>query len=364
LNKREQKIQAQQEEVLKSIRISKIIIPVILGFLVIGYLLFRKFDPDEFKNISWNNHALFWIFMTVMAYVVRHLAYSWRLRVLSDYEFSWSKSIELIFIWEFASAVSPTSLGGSAVALVLLAQEKLSSAKTVTIVIYSIVVDTIFFVLTLPILYLILGSTIIRPDMINLRDIDGWGVVFFATIAGMLIYGGLFFYGLFIKPVALKRFLLLLSKIRFLGKFRDGLRQTAMDVVVTAKELKKKSVGYHINVLLSTSIAWICRFLAINFVVIALISTVSTEFLDQLLLYARNQTMFAVTIFSPTPGGAGVAEAVFGDFLTDFVPEGVSTILAFIWRVITYYSYLIIGVIVIPNWIRNIINRRKVEKSH
>ena len=42
---------------------------------------------------------------------------------MTDNEFSWPKSMELIVLWEFASAVSPTSIGGSGVALFLLAQE-------------------------------------------------------------------------------------------------------------------------------------------------------------------------------------------------------------------------------------------------
>lgn len=58
--------------------------------------------------------------------------------------FSWIKSMELIVIWEFASSVSPTHIGGSAVALFLLAQEKISGAKTVSVVLYSMVIDTIF----------------------------------------------------------------------------------------------------------------------------------------------------------------------------------------------------------------------------
>ena len=348
---------------MKSIRISRIILPVLLGLIVIGYMLYRQFDIDEFNKISWNQHALFWILMTVLAYVIRHLSYAWRLKVLSDHEFSWSKSIELIFIWEFASSVSPTSLGGSAVALVLLAQEKLSSAKTVTIVIYSIVLDTLFFVLTLPILFFLIGPSIVRPGMESIGDLDGWSVWFFVTLLLMLIYGGLFFYGLFIKPVSLKRFLLFLSKIKILGRFKDGLRQTAMDVVVTAKELKKQTLSYHIKVFSATAISWAFRFLAINFLLIALVSTVKLEFWEQLLIYARSQSMFAITIFSPTPGGAGVAEVVFGDFLSDFVPAGISSILAFLWRFITYYPYLFIGVIVIPNWIRKIINRRQREKE-
>ena len=70
----------------------------------------------------------------------------------------WKKCIELIFIWEFSSAVSPTSVGGSAVAFFVLAQEKLSTAKTATIVLYTVVLDTIFFVGTLPILFAFFGT--------------------------------------------------------------------------------------------------------------------------------------------------------------------------------------------------------------
>ena len=63
--------------------------------------------------------------------------------------------------------------------------------------------------------------------------------------------------------------------------------------------------------------------------------------------------------FSPTPGGAGFAEIVFNGFLSDYVPAGISIIIAFMWRGLTYYAYLIAGVVVVPNWIRNLINRRK-----
>ena len=60
---------------------------------------------------------------------------------------------------------APTSVGGSAVALFVLAQEKLSAAKTATIVIYSAVLDTLFFVSTLLVLYLVFGWVMIRPDL-------------------------------------------------------------------------------------------------------------------------------------------------------------------------------------------------------
>ena len=141
----------EQQEVLDSIRVSRIIFPILIGIGVVLYLLWQQFDPVAFAKISWSRHTLFWLALAILLVITRHLAYATRLKILSDGAFSWRKCIELIFIWEFSSAVSPTSIGGTAVALFVLAQEKLSTAKTTTLVIYTAILDTIFFVGTLPI---------------------------------------------------------------------------------------------------------------------------------------------------------------------------------------------------------------------
>jgi len=168
-----------QNDVLKSIRISRIILPILIGVVVVIYLLFKQFDPAKFAEINWSSHALFWIGLSFLLLVVRHIAYAARLRILSEGAFSWTKCIELIFIWEFSSAVSPTSVGGSAVALFVLAQEKLAGARVAAIVLYSAVLDTIFFVGTLPFLLLLFGPEIIRPNLLSLDTLDGWGLTFF-----------------------------------------------------------------------------------------------------------------------------------------------------------------------------------------
>lgn len=352
-----------QEQVLNSISMSKIILPMVLGIAVVVFLLWRSFDREEFAKISWDGHMLFWVFMAIACYVLRHLFYSYRLRVLADEEFSWSKSIELIFIWEFASAVSPTSIGGSAVALFLLAQEKISTAKTVAIVLYSVIIDTLFFVVSMIILYAVLGPIIIRPGMTSMNMIDGFGLVFLLVVLAMLAYSLIFFYGLFINPNQIKRLLLWISKWKILGRFRDSIRETAMDVVLSAKEMKSKSWKFHLKANIATAGAWIFRFLAINCIIISLVKGTSFEFWNQLLMYARGEVMYAVTAFSPTPGGAGIAEIVFGGYYSDFISKSLSLMAALLWRLITYYPYLLAGAIIIPNWIRKIANRKKKEKS-
>ncbi len=351
-----------QQEVLKSIRVSKIILPILIGVGVVIYLLWQQFDPEAFAKINWNSHTLFWIALSVILLIIRHIAYANRLRVLSSKEFSWRKCIELIFIWEFSSAVSPTSVGGSAVALFVLAQEKLSTAKTTTIVLYTAILDTIFFISTLPILLLLFGPKIIRPDLTDLGSLDGWGYTFLGAYILMATYGTIFFYGLFINPNQIKRFFVWGTSIGFLKKYRQNAVKLGEDIVIASKEMKRENWKFHTAAFLSTATAWSCRFLLLNCLIIAIVDTTPTDFITQAAIYSRLETMFVIMAFSPTPGGAGFAEIVFGGFLSDYVPKGISLIIASIWRGLTYYAYLFAGVIIVPNWIRKIINQRHLKK--
>ena len=354
----------EQEEVLRSIRVSRIILPILLGVGVVGYLFWKQFNLEDFQKIDWTLHTAIWIGVSLFLLIIRHLAYANRLRILSKNQFDWRKSIELIFIWEFSSAVSPTSIGGSAVALVVLAQEKLSAARTTSIVVYTAVQDTLFFVGTLPLLLWFFGPQIIRPGMSTIRDLDGWGFTFLGAYFFMAAYGFLFFYGLFIKPKAIKRLLLFFTRIKLLRRFRHKALNLGNDLIVTSKAMRQESWPYHLGSFFMTATAWSCRFLLLNCLIIAFVPSTSLQFYDQISLYARLETMFVVMAFSPTPGGAGFAEIAFWGFLNDYVPtKSLALIIAGIWRLFTYYFYLFIGVLIIPNWIRKIINLRKNSKK-
>ena len=352
----------EQQEVLNSIRTSRIILPIIIGLGVVFYLLFKVFDPAEFAKIEWTQHVLFWVLMSFALLVLRHISYATRLRILSDGEFSWKKCVELVFIWEFSSAVSPTSIGGSAVAMFVLAQEKLPAAVTTTLVLYSAVLDTIFFVGFLPIFFFFFGPNIIRPNMQTISDMDGWGYTFVGAYIFMAIYGAVFFYGLFINPKTIKRIIVWFTGFGFLKKYREKASTLGNDIVVASAELRKKKWNFHIGAFLATAGAWSCRFLLLNCLIIGFVN-IPTDFWTQANLYARLKTMFVVMAFSPTPGGAGFAEVLFGGFLSDYVNSStLALIIAFIWRLFTYYLYLLVGVIVIPNWIKNVLNERKKKK--
>lgn len=356
----------EQQDVLKSIRIERIILPVLIGIGVVIYLVLKQFDFDEFSKIiaESSTSTLFWVFVSIAILIIRHLAYATRLRVLSEGAFSWKKCIELIFIWEFSAAVSPTSVGGSAVAFFVLAQEKLSTAKTATIVLYTIVLDTLFFVGSLPILLAIFGTEMIRPAAESGGSfLDGWGYYFIFAYCLMATYGTLFYWGLFRSPRQIKRLLAGVTRIGFLKRYRQKALELGDEVIIASRELKKHKPAFHIKAFLATMTAWSCRFLLLNALIIAF-TAVPVEFWEQFKLYARLETMFVIIAFSPTPGGAGFVEILFNGFLADYMENATySTTISTIWRILTYYSYLLIGAIIIPNWIRNVLNARKKKNK-
>ena len=352
----------EQEKVIDSIRPRKIVLPIVIGIAVIIYLLSRQLDIDELRAIRWTGYAMFWIGISVAVYMLRHLLNSWRLKVLSEGDFSWWKSIELVTILEFASAVSPTNFGGSAVAFFLLIQERISGARATAIVIYTIVADTVIFVITLPLLYFLFGDSIFVPA----KEIHTvWGgllVTLFIVWVIMTVYGTLLLYGLFIQPRHLKNLLLVFSKWRIFGGTRKKIKQAAFEIEESSIHIRSQPFFFHFKTSLATLVAWIFRFFSISAILIAVSPSMSQTLYDHFILLGRGEALYAVTAYSPTPGGSGVAEILFGQFYSEYISRGIAVVAAILWRLVTYYPYLFLGVIIIPNWILKILNRRRAEK--
>ena len=333
---------------------------MLIGVGVVGYLFYQQFDPEEFYRIDWTATTLLWLGVSLLLLVVRHLAYAYRLYLLTEHEFSYLKCIQLIFIWEFSSAVSPTAVGGSAVAFFVLSQERLSAGRTATLVLYTVVLDSAFFVLTLPVLYLLMGPELIRPGAEGFSDLRGWGLTFVIGYVAMASYGLLIFWGLFVSPNTIKRFFFSLAGWPFIKRWGDKLRTTGRDLVAASKHVRGKPLRWHLGAFGSTAVAWTFRFLLLSALFVAF-TDLGADVARQLLLYGRLESMFVIIAFSPTPGGAGFVETLFGNFLSDFV-DGSGTralLIATIWRAFTYYTYLLAGAIIVPAWFRGVIAARR-----
>ncbi|MGH1336359.1 MAG: lysylphosphatidylglycerol synthase transmembrane domain-containing protein [Aureispira sp.] len=395
MNKNPKPLDDLQEEnqagALKSISPFRILLAAMIGLAVVVYMFYKDFDAEEFSKITFNSHVYTWLGIAVFFMCLRHFCYMMRLRIITNQFFSWKKSFELVMMWEFSSAVTPTSVGGAAVAMFAIAQEKLAAGKTAMIVLYTVIVDTFSFLSALLFFFLLFGPIMIQPESDTIHHLiyeSQWGIAFFLAYGLMVVYGGVFFYGVLINAKRLEALLLWFCKLPFLKRFREKAIKITDDMDLASEELRQQKWTFHVGTYLTTMSAWASRFMVLNCLIIAFVAfspnaevqghyTALMEgqlglgtFWQQVFIYARQQAMYVIMAVMPSPGGAGVAEYAFKTFHYDYIPTDLTNIasastlmviMATIWRGLTYYVYLLVGAIVVPNWVSKIIQRNQEE---
>lgn len=388
----------EEQDFRSRFRLRRVLIPVLIGMLAAGWLLWRDLgkerfekaldgkgdhvwvdsnhnhladlsDPADFEavepgtgayrkmttmevlgTINWTWTSTFWIIMAVLATALRDLGYIYRMRVLSDGHLSWRQSFNVTFLWEFASALTPSVVGGSGIAMFIIGREGLALGRATAIVLVTALMDELFYVIMVPLVFLFVGMEHLFPPQL---DHAFWGlpikVIFwigYGFILGMVF---IVTYSVFFRPRAFKFALLRIFKLPFLSRWRPNVIKVGDDIVTTSDELKGKPKRFWAKAFGATCLSWGSRFLVINFIAAAFF-TVG----DHLLLYARQLIMWVILLISPTPGSSGVAEVAFSGFFQDLLPAvGYIGALAVIWRILSYYLYLFIGTIVLPRWLRN-----------
>ena len=119
-------------------------------------------------------------------------------------------------------------------------------------------------------------------------------------------------------------------------------------IIESSKQLKQQSAMFWGKTFLATAFSWTARYFVANALFMAFFPVS-----NHLLLFGRQLVMWIMMLVSPTPGGSGITEYVFTQYLSDFLPvAGFSVMLALLWRIFTYYPYLAIGAYLFPKWIK------------
>lgn len=341
---------------LSKLRRTNIIYPIILGFGVVIFMFFRQFNPQIFKDVTYTTYAIYWLIFAILLMVVRDLGYMLRLKILTDNTFSWRQTFRVIMLWEFTSAITPSAIGGTSVAIIFVNKEGLGLGKSSAVVMATSFLDELYFLLTFPLLLLLIhfkklftmGSSIGTMSLAHeffLFAVLGYSIKLLYTIA--------LSYGLFINPRGLKWLLLWIFKLPILRRWRTEANEAGTEIVSSSHELRNKSFGFWIKAFSATIISWTSRYWVVNalFLVFFVVD-------DHFLLFARQLVAWIMMLVIPTPGGSGGSEWVFTRYLGDLIPlaselkKPIAVVIAFIWRMISYYPYLLIGSIIFPRWIR------------
>lgn len=344
----------QQDNPLRGVKTYKIIFPIIFGLAVVAFMVWKDYEPGTLTYVQWTWRAAFWLFVALVLMAGRDIGYIWRIRILSDNQLSFVQAFRVIMLWEFTSAITPSAIGGTSVALLYVNKEGISVGRSSAVVMATSFLDELFFLLMFPLLLLMVGPLdlfSIGGEPLTWRNAFLW----FAVVGYVLkaAYVLVLSYGFFVNPRGLKWVLLKLFKLPILRRWKQGANQAGTEIIESSKEFRQKPFRYWMKAFLATFVSWCSRYWVANAIMLAFFG-VQGHFL----IFARQLVMWIMMLVMPTPGGSGFSEYIFTRYLGDFLPvpaaalAGVGAILALLWRLATYYPYLVIGAVIFPRWIK------------
>lgn len=337
----------------------RIIIIIVLGLGAASWVLWSSWNSETMSKMNWTGEVAFWIGMAIVCMAIRDLAYMYRIRVLTGKELTWRKAFDVIFLWEFASSITPSVVGGTPIAIFLLNKEGYSIGKATTLVMVTALMDETFFVTMVPLVYFIIGQSdlFVTASEMNMFGLNAAiGVVFWVSYGLILCYSIFLSYGLLINPKGLKSVLVTVFRLPILRKWKSGAERVGGEIVAASAEIKTKPLSYWWKALGATYFSWTSRYLVVNCLILA----VAAGSVDHFLVYGRQLVMWVIMLISPTPGGSGLAELAFSHYLNEFILEGFDGVLALVWRLVSYFPYIFIGVILLPRWIQRVYLKRKL----
>ncbi|HDP55585.1 MAG TPA: flippase-like domain-containing protein [Bacteroidetes bacterium] len=342
---------------LSKVKISKAIYPIVIGLGVVGYLFYREFDPNVFSYISLTKWGLLWLAIAMGLMALRDIGYIFRLLILSEGSLSLRQAFRVVMLWEFTSAITPSAIGGTSVAIIYVNKEGIGIGTSSAIVMATSLLDELYFLIFFPLLLFL-----IKPEILfGIGGVEGEvsfsnELFLFASIGyGLkLIYVLFLSYGLFINPRGLKWLLLMIFKLPILRKWKHGANQAGTEIIENSKEFRVKPIGFWLKAFGATLVSWTSRYWVVNALLLAFFSVS-----DHFLIFARQLVMWIMMLVSPTPGGSGFSEFVFTRYLGEFIMVSpailgaVAVTMSLIWRLATYYPYLFIGAILFPKWLNS-----------
>ena len=128
-------------------------------------------------------------------------------------------------------------------------------------------------------------------------------------------------------------------------------------MILASEQLKGMGSKFWIYLSISTIFIWSSRYLLLNFLMVAFANISISE---HVVIFGKQIILWVVMLISPTPGSSGTAEYFFPMFFQENLGD-YTLIVNLLWRLFTYYPYLILGAIFLPKWIKIVFLNKKIS---
>jgi glycosyltransferase 2 family protein len=344
---------ATPSDVQQQVNARKLLIPVSIGIAVSLYLLLTNFNPSALNQVHVTKKFIAGLLLGVLAMLVRDLAFAYKIRLSTGEKMPWLKTFQTIIMWEFGAAVSP-KIGEVAFILFVLKRSGLTYGRSMAAILLNTFLDNLCFVIVFPLLYWYVGPGMfaISADCADLKGhfvmqtVRGFASKAWYGYSAFVFISAFLGIALFVLPHTTRKAFHALARIQFLSRIQHSIRHFGDEIELTANEYKSSGPVFYIKMVLATLVNWTGRYM----LVVAIIFAFNPDGFNAMEVFARQYVLWIFMVIPTTPGSSGVAEIAFIALNCEFMPAGLSAAIALVWRIYSYYIYLVLGMLILPRW--------------
>lgn len=334
------------------ISIKYLAISIALSVISMGIVIYLTYTPGVLEHLK--PKRLPGLGIAIFVTLLKVYFTAAKIRYLADKVIGKMAAVRIALTWDFASAVTPSTIGGAPVATFAMTREGIQLGQSSAIMLYSVLLDQFWYAIAVPILLVSGFYFEVLPKEIGLVG----NVTMVLIYTGLLIYGAILAYGLLINPAAIKKVINVVFKLPFLRKYSEKVNDEADNLESYSKLLKKKPYTFVLKAFYLSTMTWLCKIALPVIVVLSLLPG------DEILLSLRSLAMNLAFLVIPTPGGSGGVEGLFALFLGPLIDRKAFIGLAvFTWRVITYYSSIGLGIFAMIWYVNDSVNKKLSDEE-
>lgn len=317
-----------------------LIISLTISLVTIGIILYYTLSNgflDQIDRINTN-----FLILAIISHFLGWLVWGYRIKLLSKtakIKIKFLRCLEIVLSSLFAASITPSQAGGEPVRVYLLGREEGGSPGGASaVVLGGRALDFIFLVAAMGFSLILIGDIFLSEESFVSLEIV---VLFLIMIIALVI---LLFYISLHRPEKIKKLVGIFEKP--IRKIRPSLIKKIYKEIDNFNESlwllirgSKKHIFYGF---LMTVIFWFLEFSIPYFLLLGLGYNV-----PYILAFAGYAIVMISLMIPISPGGAGVAEAVFYFVYNSIIKNlGGIGVLVLMWRFIAYYLTLLVGAFV------------------
>lgn len=323
-----------------------LIVTIILSIISIFILFILGLDYNALKKIRDLN--IFFLFLAFSVHILSLIFWSIRIKLmvrLLNEKISLRKSIRIVLVNVFIAAITPSQIGGEPIRVKMLQEEGLKRGNAIGIIITERIIDFMFLMITAPLTLISVGTLIEIGDLMPVIRVASF-LLIAAVLLTMLII---------IMENKVSHFVCKIIKILVKDSIKREkiCKAITLEIKIFSQTTKKlfKSMNF-IKILPLTALMWISDLIVPSIILLSM-----NEKPYWLYSLAIQFILMIIMMLPVTPGGSIIAELGSFTLYSKILPEGTVVILTFLWRIVLFYTNLIIGFIFTIFYLKNYVDK-------